>query len=58
MTRCWCRLVLALLVIVFAWINVSWAAIALSVLGGALAILAVVPVCCCASKGEQKACCE
>jgi hypothetical protein len=42
-------------VIAFAWSNFPWAAIVLTVLGGSLAILAVVPVCCCAQKGKEKA---
>ena len=50
MSPCCCRLVLALLVIVFAWWNVSWANIALTVLGGLLAVLALVGSCCCTSK--------
>ena len=40
MKTCFCRLILALLVIVFAWWNVSWAAIALTVIGAILAIMA------------------
>lgn len=52
--RCWCRLVLALLVIVFAWWHVSWANIALTVIGALLAILAISGTCCCASKKEKK----
>ena len=53
MSRCWCRFVLAVLVIVFAWWRVSWANIALTVLGGLLAVLALVGTCCCASKGQD-----
>lgn len=33
MSRCYCRVVLSILVIVFAWLSVSWANIALTVLG-------------------------
>jgi hypothetical protein len=47
-------LILALLVIVFAWWNVSWAAIALTIIGALLAILAITGTCCCALKKEQK----
>ena len=49
MPRCYCRFVLALLVIVFAWWSVSWAKIALTVLGGLLAVLALVGTCCCSA---------
>jgi hypothetical protein len=49
MSRCWCRFALAVLVIVFAWLPVSWANIALTVLGGLLAVLALTGACCCAS---------
>jgi len=52
MSRCWCRFVLAVLVIAFAWWRVSWASIALTVLGGLLAVLALVGTCCCTSKRE------
>ena len=54
MSRCWCRFVLAVLVIVFAWWHVSWANIALTVLGVLLAIMALVGTCCCASMREKK----
>ena len=53
MSQCWCRFVLAALVIVFAWWRVSWASIALTVLGGLLVVLALVSTCCCASKRED-----
>jgi hypothetical protein len=53
MSRCYCRCVLAILVIVFAWLPVSWANIALTVLGAVLAILALVGTCCCTAKCEQ-----
>lgn len=54
MSRCYCRAVLAVLVIVFAWVNVSWAPIALTVLGVLLAVSALAGVCCCAARCEQK----
>ena len=56
MKACYCRLILALLVIVFAWWNVSWAAIALTVIGAILAIMALKydTCCCCKSKCEEK----
>jgi hypothetical protein len=46
---CRCGALLGALVIVFAWWKVSWAAIALTVLG-ALLILKELIGCCCASK--------
>jgi len=54
MKPCWCRFVLAILVIVFAWWHVSWGNIALTVLGALLAILALSGKCCCAAKCEEK----
>ncbi len=56
MKSCYCRLILALLVIVFAWWNVSWAPIALTVIGAILAIGALKhdTCCCCKSKEEKK----
>ena len=56
MSRCWCRFVLAVLVIVFAWWSVPWARIALTVLGGLLAVTALVGTCCCTSMAKSKAC--
>ena len=53
MSKCWCRFVLAILVIVFAWLPVSWANIALTILGVLFAILALVGTCCCAARREQ-----
>lgn len=55
MSRCYCGCVLGILVIVFAWVNVSWANIALTVLGALIAVKALVGTCCCAMKKEAKA---
>lgn len=54
MKLCFCRLILAILVIVFAWWNPGWAKIALTVIGALLAILALTGVCCCRPKCEEK----
>ena len=54
MKTCFCRLILAILVIVFAWWHVSWANIALTIIGALLAILALTGVCCCRTKCEEK----
>jgi hypothetical protein len=53
MRLCFCRLILAILVIVFAWWNPGFAKIALTVIGALLAILALTNACCCRPK-----CCE
>jgi hypothetical protein len=53
MSRCYCGCLLGILVIVFAWLPVSWANIALTVLGALLTIKALVGTCCCATKQEQ-----
>jgi len=58
MSRCYCRVVLSILVIVFAWLTFSWAKIVLTVLGAILAIQALAGVCCCAAKSEAKAAAE
>ena len=47
MSRCWCGFLLAILVIVFAWVDASWARIVLTVLGALLAIKALGGKCCC-----------
>jgi len=56
MKLCYCRFILALLVIVFAWWSVSWAPIALTIIGAILAIMALShnKCCCCKSKEEKK----
>ena len=54
MSSCWCRFGLAILVIVFVWLNFSWSNIAITVLGALLAILALVGTCCCAAKRLDK----
>ena len=58
MSRCWCGVVLAILVIVFAWVDVSWAPIVLTILGVLLVIKGLVGKCCCTemmAKCEEKA---
>jgi len=54
MKPCFCRFILAILVIVFAWWHPGWENIALTVIGALLAILALVGVCCCRPKQEAK----
>ncbi|MHC4584359.1 MAG: hypothetical protein ACYS3N_07490 [Planctomycetota bacterium] len=55
MSRCYCRVALSILVIVFAWFTASWPKYVLTVLGVILAIQALAGVCCCAAKSEAKA---
>ena len=50
---CYCRTVLALLVVVLAWVNTGFNPIALTLLGLALAVMAIVPVCCCCGAKKQ-----
>ncbi|MFC1867014.1 hypothetical protein ACFL0H_02645 [Thermodesulfobacteriota bacterium] len=54
MKFCCCRIILAALVIVFAWVNVSWANIALTVIGALLIILALKKDFCCCMKKKEK----
>ena len=55
MNFCGCRLVLPVLVIVFAWWQVSWGSIALTVIGALLVLMALCGgKCCCAKKEEPK----
>lgn len=44
---CCCGAVLGVLVIVFAWWNVSWAAVALTALGVAVIAKELINCCCC-----------
>jgi MFS-type transporter involved in bile tolerance (Atg22 family) len=45
--------VLAILVIVFAWLSYSWSKYVLTILGALLAILALVGTCCCSTMLEK-----
>lgn len=54
MKPCWCKVILGLLVVVFAWLQVDWSAIALTVLGALIAILSLTGTCCCMGKCETK----
>lgn len=55
MKVCFCRLILALSVIVFAWWSISWAPIALTVIGVILVILSLnTNSCCCDSIKKKK----
>lgn len=55
MNLCYCRVILAALVIVFAWVNVSWSNIVLTVIGALLVILALKKdFCCCIQKKEEE----
>jgi len=55
MKICCCRFILAALVIVFAWWNVSWGHIALTVIGALLVLMALTGgKCCCREKAEPK----
>jgi len=53
-SRCFCKAVLAALVILFAWLPYSWTKIALTVLGVLLAALALAGTCCCATMRQEK----
>ena len=54
MKACYCRIILALLVVVFAWWNVTWAPIALTVIGAILALMAANHNTCCCSKSKEE----
>jgi DMSO/TMAO reductase YedYZ heme-binding membrane subunit len=54
MAFCYCRFILALLVIVFAWWHFSWSPIILTVIGVLLAILALKRDWCCRERGKKK----
>lgn len=47
MNPCWCRFVLAILIIVVLYLNVTWAKIAITILAALLAILALIGKCFC-----------
>ena len=51
---CCCRALLAILVIVFAWLPGGWTKIALTIVGALLVILALGGTCCCASMCKKQ----
>lgn len=56
---CICTIVLGILVIIFTWISVSWAQVALTVVGGLTILKGIVGKCCCAPKGKEgSSCCR
>ena len=58
MSRCWCNVVLAILVIVFAWVAAPWTKIALTIVGALLVLKGLGGKCCCEemmAKCEEKA---
>ena len=54
MNLCYCRIILAALVIVFAWIDAFWANIVLTIIGALLIILALKKDFCCMAKKEKE----
>ncbi len=55
---CFCTIILGIGVIVFAWWNLSWAPIALTVLGALVIIRGFINRCCCGESKEKKNCCS
>jgi hypothetical protein len=53
MSPCCCGILLGVLVIVFAWWDVSWANIALTVIGVLLVIKGLFGACCCKTMCES-----
>ena len=53
MSTCWCKVVMSILVIVFAWVEASWQPIALTVLGALLLIASLIGTCCCTALREK-----
>jgi hypothetical protein len=54
MKLCFCRAILSILVVVFAWWHPGWEHIALTVIGGLLFIFAVTGVRICCKLPEEK----
>jgi len=54
MSKCWCRFAMAVLIIVFVWLDYSWSRIAITVLGILLAIMALIGTCCCTAMVQAK----
>ncbi|MFZ9024017.1 MAG: hypothetical protein ACO3BO_04650 [Anaerohalosphaeraceae bacterium] len=54
MSPCCCGILLAVLVIVFAWWDVSWARMALTVVGVLLVVKSLFGACCCKTMCKKK----
>jgi hypothetical protein len=55
MTGCYCRFILALLVIVFAWLDTGYNQIILTILGLVILVMSIKPdFCCCCGKQTTK----
>jgi len=55
---CYCTIVLGILVVVFTWIGVTWAQVALTVVGGLTILKGIVGKCCCSKSEEGSSCCH
>lgn len=53
---CFCTIIVGALVIVFAWWQVSWGQIALTVLGALVVLKGLINRCCCTEK--MLSCCK
>ena len=51
---CFCTALFGILIIVFAWWKVTWAPIALTVLGALVILKGLINKCCCADMGKPK----
>ena len=60
---CCCTALFGVLVIVFAWLKVTWAPIALTILGAVIILKGIVNKCCCSDvckpkEGSDQTCCK
>ncbi len=55
---CFCTIILGIAVIVFTWWQLSWAQIALTVVGALVIVKGLVGVCCCNPSGKGSSCCS
>ncbi len=53
MSKCYCGCLLGVLVIIFAWVNATWASVVLTVIGVLVAVKELGGLCCCAPKKED-----
>lgn len=52
MKPCWCKFVMSVLIIVFLWMDVSWAKIGITVVAGLIAVMSLWGGCCCKSNDK------
>ena len=52
MNPCWCKTVMAILIIIFVWMDASWIKIAITIIAAIIVLMSLWGGCCCKGKCE------